>query len=469
MPHPLSTTCPRSRWAIERFVLLLIAVLLLRTWYLEGLFMPCLVTGGSMAPTLVGLHREVSCGDCGHRFDCGSDLRPVGPRAVCPNCDHAGNDLSGLPDVDGDRVLIGKSIFRVRGPQRWEVVAFRPPWQADKIHVKRVVGLPGESIRILGGDVLVDGQIQRKSLWQQRAMAVLVHDANRQPVLEPAPPLRWQGEREDSQWLSDAGRFGHPPTAEEEPIDWLVYRHWSRVPGRPGKIREGPITNQSGYNQTRPRRHEDTHPVNDLMLSFRLKKTDGPGRLVVKAIAGRNEFEVSMYPGRGRFEVLQNGRRLPSGSGQLPDWSDALTVEVSLFDQQFLLAFDGRTAFPPWPYGRSAPVEDPVPRPLAIGSQGLDKVEICDLRVYRDVYYTHPIGPGGRRDPAKTYELAADEYFVVGDNNSISEDSRTWPDYALDAKLLIGKPLLVHFPAKRISLGRWVFQVPDPAKIRYIR
>ena len=42
--------------------------------------------------------------------------------------------------------------------------------------MKRVVGLPGETIEIRGGDVYVNGAIARKSLAQQREMAVLVHD-----------------------------------------------------------------------------------------------------------------------------------------------------------------------------------------------------------------------------------------------------------------------------------------------------
>ena len=90
--------------------------------------------------------------------------------------------------------------------------------------------------------------------------------------------------------------------------------------------------------------------------------------------------------------------------------------------------------------------------------------------MYRDVYYTHPIGLQGRWGLDEPVRLAADEYYVLGDNSPISEDSRTWPGGpAVDANLLVGKPLVVHFPAKLLEVGRWGFQVPDPAGIRYIR
>ena len=79
--------------------------------------------------------------------------------------------------------------------------------------------------------------------------------------------------------------------------------------------------------------------------------------------------------------------------------------------------------------------------------------------------------------------LAADEYYVLGDNSPVSEDSRTWPDGgAIDAKLLVGKPL-VAIPS--VLIAPWWddrdFQVPRiwaeirqplewrSAGIRYIR
>jgi hypothetical protein len=34
---------------------------------------------------------------------------------------------------------------------------------------------------------------------------------------------------------------------------------------------------------------------------------------------------------------------------------------------------------------------------------------------------------------------------------------------------LFGKPLLVHFPARQVNLWGWGIQLPDLAKIRYIR
>ena len=54
--------------------------------------------------------------------------------------------------------------------------------------IKRVAGLPGESVQIQDGDLYINGQIERKTLDCQRSMAVLVYDAQYSPAIEPGRP-----------------------------------------------------------------------------------------------------------------------------------------------------------------------------------------------------------------------------------------------------------------------------------------
>jgi len=44
-----------------------------------------------------------------------------------------------------------------RLPKRGDVVVFRPPGLPDEAFVKRVIGLPGDTIQVLGGQLLVNG------------------------------------------------------------------------------------------------------------------------------------------------------------------------------------------------------------------------------------------------------------------------------------------------------------------------
>ncbi len=102
------------RTATQFAIGLAITALVLHTWLLMGLIVPVVVAGDSMAPTLNGGGRQ--------------------------------------------RVIIDRTAFVLRQPRRWEVIVFRCPSSADQFCVKRIVGLPGETVTLAGGELSIDGQ-----------------------------------------------------------------------------------------------------------------------------------------------------------------------------------------------------------------------------------------------------------------------------------------------------------------------
>jgi signal peptidase I len=452
-----------ARCGVELVVGVLIAVLVEQTWLVDGLFAPLVVSGGSMAETLLGCHRDVICDDCGHAMVCGSDADPPPAEAICVNCDHA-NDLADQPEIPGDRVLLDRAVFQVRTPRRWEVVALRDPRRADRLAVKRVVGLPGETVEIRDGDVYIDGQIQRKSMETQRAMAVLVHDAAHRQTMRPLPPPRWRPEETNSSWNATESGFVRPET-EEEDVDWLGYHHVGRVGNQ---WRPCPVADVCAYNVSSPRRSEDVHDVTDLMLSVRLVETVGAGGFYVGATDGVERFELRISPERGSFEVRHNSDSTPVATGSVTIGRGGTELEVSLFDRQFCVAFD-RHVVVRLPYETKPGDRRATSRPFLMGARKLG-VDIGPPRIYRDVYYTHPIGLPNCWALDRPAKLGGDAYFVLGDNSPISEDSRVGSGcLGVSAGLLIGKPMVVPFSMHEVSFGPWHFQVPNLAGIRYIR
>lgn len=61
--------------------------------------------------------------------------------------------------VEGDRILVNKVNYRFTDVDRFDVVVFTNPdaTSTSKELVKRVIGLPGETVEIVGGEVFIDG------------------------------------------------------------------------------------------------------------------------------------------------------------------------------------------------------------------------------------------------------------------------------------------------------------------------
>lgn len=455
------------RRLVECVVVFLCLDLLVRTWLCGGVTVPLVVQSGSMAPTLLGPHRDVVCRDCGFGFSCEADVQPASARAVCPNCGFRENALGTLPDVRGDWVLVDKTVLRVRPPKRWEVVAFWHESAATGPAVKRVIGLPGESVELRDGDVYIDGQIQRKPWPVQRALAVLVHDAAHPPRQSRGLP-RWRADRPNSAWRLGGESLSHPGTSEAGDIDWISYHHWQRVPGAEERTIEVPIVDDSGHHQTRPRRAEDVAYVTDVLVTFRVMKASGPGRLWIQAWDGREEFRVGVSLTEPACHILRRGGVVArSPPGGWPESLEGREMAVAICDHQAVVALDGR-AFLAHPYVPGPGPIRPSPRAVAIGANGA-AVEIGELKVYRDVYYARPPGNGTAWGVGRPVQLGPGEYFVLGDNSPFSEDSRTWSSPGVARGQIVGKPVVVHLPWRSMSVLGRDLQVPAPTRIRYIR
>jgi signal peptidase I len=56
---------------------------------------------------------------------------------------------------NGQQIVLNKIAYRLRPPQRGDVIVFDPPVNPQEEYIKRIIGLPGETIDIIGGVVYV--------------------------------------------------------------------------------------------------------------------------------------------------------------------------------------------------------------------------------------------------------------------------------------------------------------------------
>jgi len=59
---------------------------------------------------------------------------------------------------DGEYILTDKISYRFHSPQRGDVVIFKAPTNPELDYIKRIIGLPGERIKIEDNSLFINGQ-----------------------------------------------------------------------------------------------------------------------------------------------------------------------------------------------------------------------------------------------------------------------------------------------------------------------
>ena len=67
---------------------------------------------------------------------------------------------------NGDVVLVNRLVYQIKSPARGDIIVFRPGGN-EKTHysIKRVVGLPGETVQIIDGSVYIDGEKAESDIY----------------------------------------------------------------------------------------------------------------------------------------------------------------------------------------------------------------------------------------------------------------------------------------------------------------
>jgi signal peptidase I len=525
------------RETIESVAIAFVLAFLFRTFEAEAFVIPT----GSMAPTLMGRHKDLVCPKCGFEYQVGaSELTQEGsskgadPKiesGTCPMCRYTMNwaPPEHYRSFNGDRILVSKVAYQFNAPERWDVAVFKYPGDANINYIKRLVGLPHERIRIRRGDIYVkrarqaddprepDFEIARKPPRKLLAMLQPVFDNDLTPAIcKYGWPLRWSlehfpGGAATGAWqpLDGGQAFQTDGSAAEE--TWIRYQHrvpsfrqWERME------REGRLPPKE---QVLPQLISDFAPYNTGRNEGAILHNPAPdpqslGLDWVGDLALRCTLEVQSDNGQVVFELIKGGRtfqcriELSSGAAALavsgPDMEDfrptAATavsgpgrheIAFSNCDEQLLLWVDGRevpfdreTTYPP--LGNTRPQEIDL-APIGIGSAGA-ALRVSHLKIFRDIYYIADrysrdrdrvglphdfseevlietiLSPPFLSDPKmwdafdhmkviKPFVLGKDQFLMLGDNSTMSKDSRLWeqgPD--VKRELLIGKALFIYWP-----------------------
>ena len=69
---------------------------------------------------------------------------------------------------NGDQLIVDKISYRFRDPKRYDIIVFPFRYEDNTFYIKRIIGLPGETIQIDGeGNIWVNGEILEESYGRE--------------------------------------------------------------------------------------------------------------------------------------------------------------------------------------------------------------------------------------------------------------------------------------------------------------
>jgi len=433
------------RETVESIAIAFVLAFMFKTFQAEAYVIPT----GSMAPTLYGRHKDVTCSECGFHFALGASTeldqesgRLMGriEYAVCSNCGTL-QDVKDAPVFNGDRILVNK---QVPGFDRFDVVVFKNPEQGHVNYIKRLVGLPNETLRIRKGDLWVKKadddvySIQRKPPSVQKDIQLTVYDDQHpaQRLIAAGWPERWEPSERSTEndgaagwvpgaaaWTTDRDARTYSCSSDVTDDQWLRYRHFVPVSSpvdASGSLLEVPPTIQPvlvadfcSFNAVMPISRENMPRgsvafqgapfwVGDLTINATVEVTEANDQaaMVLELVEGPSTFQCRIDLTTGTAELIDQSTADPAvittmataetqlqGTGEWDVTFANVDDRLCLWVDGALINFDNSTEYD------GSEIPQPTQKDLAPCGIAFTNAAatVSNLVLERDIYYRNDI------------------------------------------------------------------------------
>lgn len=360
--------------------------------------------------------------------------------------------LYGDPDT-GDRVAVFKLHYKLFEPERHDLVVFfregdfaLKPGLLERSggmnFLKRLVGLPNESIMIQNGELYFGEstpELHRKPLETIRSLLVPVYRARFQDdffqdwnEMSPGDGARFR--------LQDGALLCDTRSPEESASAGLIHSRTS------GIIRDDYLTGEGELCEGRI-------PVNDLAIFLEVEFLSDRGELfgVLPEFADRFQFVLKSEAAGGGGEVTSN---TPIPSDGLPfvvptksfpgfRKGGVYRIRFMNIDNTVRLIVDGEVVAE-ISYETNTDVQNGINFNVPHFGFREARVLIRKIEIDRDIHYTADRGEYGI---GSSYTIPKDHYYFLGDNSTESEDSRVFGP--ISRENMIGKAFMLFYPFER--------------------
>ena len=359
-----------------------------------------------------------------------------------------GSNASGVHD----RILVNKAAWLLRKPQRFDIAVFHYPHNRSQNYVKRIWGLGGEHLSIIGGNVyrIHDGDTRALDRYECLAKPAGIQEGLWRKVYEGHG-----GEAAKQQWIlpNSTGRW----TFGKEGLRVQDTGLGARAEFAPGEDKRGDLLENiyhHGYpasiveqiKHEAPELERGYHKVGDLRWTLQIQPDQKTSKIEIleketyALDRSRNHVLHRTYrlivdrqiddKAKARLEIVEKTSRGSQEKVSARAAIEGLTLPV---DRSFELVFthqDGRfaasvagktlqTLAVPWK-GRPLPVAQVH---LQMVVQGATELRVLQNRLERDIYYTN-----NRDHPEYQSEVRVPKghCWMLGDNTQNSADGRAW-------------------------------------------